>query len=90
MCRNYRVQQDVIRAAKDRADEVYAVYENDAGARNLTTIIEVKGSTGTSYDVHRYGDVEVRRRVPRLFDTTFKALARSFDVDRRTCQLVAC
>lgn len=89
MCRNYRVQQDVIRAAKQRADEVYAVYEND-GIRNLTTIIEIKGHEGTSYDVHRYGDVEVRRRVPHLFDTTFKALARSFDVDRRTCQMVLC
>ena len=89
MCRNARAQQDVIRAAKDRADEVYAVYELD-GVRNLTTIIEVKGSTGTSYDVHRYGDTEVRRRVPHLFDTTLRALARAFDVDRRTCMMVAC
>ena len=86
MCRNYRVQRDVIRAAKDRADEVYAVYEDE----NLTTIIEVKGDEGTSYDVHRYGDVEVNRRVSHLFDRTLKALARSFDVDRRTSQLVVC
>lgn len=89
MCKDERVQRRVIADAKDRADEVYAVYEMD-GRRDLTTIIEVRGHEGTSYDVRRDGATEERRRVQRLVNRTFAALARSFDIDRRTSRLVAC
>lgn len=90
MCRNVRYQDQAIRYAKSFADEVFAVFEHGEGARDLTTIITVCGDSAESFRVYRYGDMESEKRIPRYIPQGFKALARMFDIDRRTCDLIPC
>ena len=89
MCKNSRIQSEVIAAAKAMAPEVYAVFEMD-GVRNLTSVIVADAERAISFSVHRYGDMEVERKVPRYRCETLRDIARAFDVDRRTSQLVPC
>ena len=90
MCRNVRYQDQAIRYAKSFADEVFAVFERGEGASDLTTIIAICGDSAEAFHVYRYGEMESETRIDRYIPQGFKALARMFDVDRRTCDLVPC
>ena len=99
MCRNYRVQQEVIELAKAHADNVWAVYEDDGcGATNLTTIItetmERIGGTfcnvARSFHVYRYGDIESEKTIVGFYADDDRTIRRAFDVDGRYATLQAC
>lgn len=63
MCKNYRTQQAVISLAKRETPEVYAIYEQGP-VPDLVGIVKVDRTTAELFDVHRYGDIELFKRIP--------------------------
>lgn len=56
MCKNYRIQNEVIEQAKQDTPDVFAVYED---GEDLVGIVKVYNRVlAILCDVHRYGDVE--------------------------------
>lgn len=80
MCKNNRVQQQVISLAKHDTPEVYAVYE-DGPVPDLVGIVKVYDRVrAVLFDVYRYGDIEAFRTVPVWSKPSNRTIARWFDL----------
>lgn len=80
MCKNYRVQRNVIELAKKDTPEVYAVFE-DGPVPDLVGIVKVYERTHAAlFDVYRYGDTELFRTIPMWARPSNRAIARMFDL----------
>ena len=80
MCKNYRVQRNVIELAKRDTPEVYAVYEQGE-VQDLVGIVKVFDKVrAVLYDVHRYGDTEPFKQVPVWDRPSNRTIARMFDL----------
>lgn len=78
MCKNYKVQHQVIEQAKQDTPEVYALYEQ---GDNLVGLVKVFNRTlAMFYNVHRYGDTELYAHTSTE-GVGFKLIKRVFGVD---------
>lgn len=64
MCKNYQTQCNVIEQAKRDTPEVYAVYEQGPVPDLVGIVKVIDRTTAELFDVHRYGDIELFKRVP--------------------------
>jgi len=91
MCKNYRVQQQVIEQAKAETPVVFALYELFDGVRNLVGILKVfDGTNAECWNVHRYGDTEPYRTGLRWDKPSNRTILGWFGVDSRGYELTPC
>lgn len=80
MCKNYRIQRNVIELATAETPEVYAVYV-EGPVRDLVGIVKVfNKSEAILCDVFRYGDTEPFRKLPVWGRPSNRTIAKMFDL----------
>lgn len=79
MCKNVRIQEQVIEDAKADTPEVYALFEQ---GNNLVGLVKVFNRTlAMFYNVHRYGDVDLYAHTSTRDELSYKLIKRVFGVD---------
>lgn len=96
MCKDSTIQGIVLKAAKASARRAWAVYEDEEGRHDLTTVILAnprkgkKGMVANSYIVHHNGTVTHEKRVSKFDARDERDVARVFGIDMRIMRVQYC